>query len=302
MNYIKNQIIKSLSILDNCYVNFSVVVILILYCSLLFTNINAAGGVLYKSVIVRFIILLLISYLAHKDTNIAILLAIAYLISVKYMSISEKFDGMNTSLNYSNIPEGEMYETPSYEEQHEKMPDMMLSYEQPLEETVSFEQPLEETVSYEQPPSEERPDMYETPSYKQPREESPEMYETPSYEQPREEMPDIMESYDDLVRTQENNNVLQSNYRLNESYVSKSVASKFKNSNKKCVDNLFNTKNYVIADDCKPVATFQNEFNAQGMNYPSGFNLDDNKLGYELGQNNIENFDISEKLKSDNTN
>ena len=271
MNYIKNQIIKSLSILDNCYVNFSVVVILILYCSLLFTNINAAGGALYKSVIVRFIILLLISYLAHKDTNIAILLAIAYLISVKYMSISEKFDGMNTSLNYSNIPEGEMYETPSYGEQREEMPDMLPSYEQPPSEEMPDMLP-----SYEQPPSEEMP------SYEQPREEMP------SYKQPpSEEMPEIMENYDDLVGTQQNNNVLNSYYPPNEHYVSKSVSSKFKNSNKKCVDNLFNTKNYVIADDCRPVATFQNEFNAQGMNYPSGFNLDDNMLGYELGQHNI---------------
>lgn len=281
MNYIKNQIIKSLSILDNCYVNFSVVVILILYCSLLFTNINAAGGALYKSVIVRFIILLLISYLAHKDTNIAILLAIAYLISVKYMSISEKFDGMNTSLNYSNIPEEEMYETPSYEEQRKKMPDMMLSYEQPPPREEMYETP-----SFE----EESKGMNETPSYVQqpPREESAEMYETPSYEQPpSEERSDIMENYDDLVNTQQNNDVLESVYPPNEHYVSKSVASKFKNSNKKCVDNLFNTKNYVIADDCKPVATFQNEFNAQGMNYPSGFNLDNNMLGYELGQHNI---------------
>jgi hypothetical protein len=271
MTYIKNQIIKSLSILDNSYVNFSVVVILILYCSLLFTNINAAGGALYNSVIVRFIVLLLISYLAHKDTNIAILLAIAYLISVKYMSISEKFDGMNTSLNYSNIPEGEMYESPSYEQPHEEMPDMPF-YKQPHEEIPYM-------PSYEEPPREEMPSI-------------------PSYEQPREETYEIMENYDDIVRTQENNDVLESVYPPNEHYVSRTVASEFKNSNKKCVDNLLNTKNYVVADDCVPVATFENEFNAQGMNYPSGFNLDDNMLGYELGNHNIENFGVAEKLKS----
>ena len=288
MTYIKNQIIKSLSILDNSYVNFSVVVILILYCSLLFTNINAAGGALYNSVIVRFIVLLLISYLAHKDTNIAILLAIAYLISVKYMSISEKFDGMNTSLNYSNIPEGEMYESPSYEQPHEEM------HEPSMHEDTSMSEPSMSEPSMHEPSMHE-PSMHEPSMHEEPHEE---MHEMPSYEQPREESHEIMENYDDIVHTQANNDVLESVYPPNEHYVSKSVASEFKNSNKKCVDNLLNTKNYVVADDCKPVATFENEFNAQGMNYPSGFNLYDNMLGYELGDHNIENFGVAEKLKA----
>jgi hypothetical protein len=333
MTYIKNQIIKSLSILDNSYVNFSIVIILILYCSLLFTNINKAGGLLYNSVIVRFIVLLLISYLAHKDTNIAILLAIAYLISVKYMSISEKFDGMDTSLNYSNLTESEMNEMPSYEGSMQETNEMP-SYERSMQETnemPSYEgsmQEMNEMPSYEGSMQE----MNEMPSYEGSMQETNEMpsyersmqetNEMPSYEgsmQETNEMPsyegsmqetnegmnennyNIIENYDDLVKTQERNDVLNSVYPPRENYISRTISSEFKNSNKKCRENLKNTKNNVITKECNSVATFHNELNAQGMNYPSGFNIDDKMLGFKLEQNYMmENFDIAEKLKANN--
>jgi len=281
MTYIKNQIIKSLSILDNSYVNFSIVIILILYCSLLFTNINKAGGLLYNSVIVRFIVLLLISYLAHKDTNIAILLAIAYLISVKYMSISEKFDGMDTSLNYSNLTESEMNEMPSYEGSMQETNEMP-SYERSMQETnemPSYEGSMQETN--------------EMPSYEGSMQETNEGMNENNY--------NIIENYDDLVKTQERNDVLNSVYPPRENYISRTISSEFKNSNKKCRENLKNTKNNVITKECNSVATFHNELNAQGMNYPSGFNIDDKMLGFKLEQNYMmENFDIAEKLKANN--
>ena len=111
----------------------------------------------------------------------------------------------------------------------------------------------------------------------------------------------IIENYDDLVKTQERNDVLNSVYPPRENYISRTISSEFKNSNKKCRENLKNTKNNVITKECNSVATFHNELNAQGMNYPSGFNIDDKMLGFKLEQNYMmENFDIAEKLKANN--
>jgi len=82
MNNIKQTIIKSLSFLDNSQINLAIVIILILYCSQLFSNINNIIEILYKYDIVKFLVLLVIAFVAHKDTNIAILLAVSYAISI----------------------------------------------------------------------------------------------------------------------------------------------------------------------------------------------------------------------------
>jgi hypothetical protein len=82
MNNIKQTISKSLSFLDNTHINLSIIIILILYCSQLFLNINHSIEILYKYNVVKFLILLVIVFIANKDTNIAILLAISYVISL----------------------------------------------------------------------------------------------------------------------------------------------------------------------------------------------------------------------------
>jgi flagellar biosynthesis GTPase FlhF len=118
LNIIKKEIIKNLSFLDNSYVNFTIVVCLILYSSLLFTNINIAGGILHNNFLVRIIILLLISCLAFKDTNIAILLSIAYLISLRYIDMSEKFELSNMHNEDQQHHEEEHHEEEHHEEEH----------------------------------------------------------------------------------------------------------------------------------------------------------------------------------------
>jgi hypothetical protein len=91
MKNLKKVWMSSLSILDNSYVNTSICIILVLYCSTIFDNINAFIGNLYNYSIVKIIVLLLIVYISHKDTNIAILLAMSYLISISYMVNTENF-------------------------------------------------------------------------------------------------------------------------------------------------------------------------------------------------------------------
>jgi len=81
----------SLSFLDNNIVNAIIVIILVLYSSTIFDNINSYIGNLYNYSIIKIIVLLLIIYIAPKDTTIAILLAVSYLVSINYMINNENF-------------------------------------------------------------------------------------------------------------------------------------------------------------------------------------------------------------------
>ena len=84
---VKNAWAKSLSVLDNPYVNLTLVIVLILYASKMFGNINEVINGLYQYTFVKLLVLLIIVYVAPKDTNIAILLAISYVMSLKNMNM-----------------------------------------------------------------------------------------------------------------------------------------------------------------------------------------------------------------------
>ena len=89
MSELKNIIklwLNSLSILDNNYFNASIIIILVLYSSVIFENINIYVSELYNYSVIRLIILLLIIYIAPKDPTISILLGISYIISIYYMN------------------------------------------------------------------------------------------------------------------------------------------------------------------------------------------------------------------------
>jgi hypothetical protein len=74
----------SLSCMDNIYVKVVIYVVLILYSSTIFENINMYVGSLYKYSFVKIIILLLIVALSMKCPTMGILLAISYVISIIY--------------------------------------------------------------------------------------------------------------------------------------------------------------------------------------------------------------------------
>jgi len=82
----------SLSFMDNIYVKVVLYVVLILYSSTYFENINMYIGNLYKHYkFLNIIVLLLIVYLGRKCPVVGILLAISYVISLNYMSGKETF-------------------------------------------------------------------------------------------------------------------------------------------------------------------------------------------------------------------
>ena len=88
--------VSSLNFLDNYIVNAVIIIILFLYTSNIFTNINSFVGNLYNFSVVRLIVLLLIIYISPKSPTIGILLAISYILSVQY-SNNETFVSKNTS-------------------------------------------------------------------------------------------------------------------------------------------------------------------------------------------------------------
>ncbi len=91
MKSMKKFWINSLGFLDNSVINSIIVCILFLYASTIFENINHFVGDLYNFSLVKLLVLALIVYVAPKDTTIAILLAISYVISLNYMTVSENF-------------------------------------------------------------------------------------------------------------------------------------------------------------------------------------------------------------------
>jgi hypothetical protein len=91
MKSFKKAWFNSLSFLDNCTIHAVIVIILLLYSSTIFNNINSYVGNLYRSNIVKVIVLLLIVYVSPKDTMISVLLAISYMVSLSYMSNRENF-------------------------------------------------------------------------------------------------------------------------------------------------------------------------------------------------------------------
>jgi hypothetical protein len=88
---VKNAWAKSLSVLDNPYVNLTLVIVLILYSSKMFGNINEVINGLYQYTFIKLLVLLIIAYVAPKDTNIAILLAISYVMSLKNINMESFF-------------------------------------------------------------------------------------------------------------------------------------------------------------------------------------------------------------------
>jgi uncharacterized protein YneF (UPF0154 family) len=92
MTSIKKIWLDSLSFLDNIYIYASILIILFLYSTLIFENINNYIGKIYSYSVIRFIVLLLIIYVTQKNITLGIFLAISFLLTINNMPDQEKFD------------------------------------------------------------------------------------------------------------------------------------------------------------------------------------------------------------------
>ena len=83
---------RSVSWMDNLYVKVAIIVILILYSSTIFNNINIYVGSIYKNNFVKLVVLILIAWLAPKCPIVALLLAVSFVVSVIYSRSNEHFE------------------------------------------------------------------------------------------------------------------------------------------------------------------------------------------------------------------
>ena len=173
---------NSLSFLDNCIINSIIVIILVLYSSTIFDNINSFVGNIYNFSIIRLLVLLVIIYITPKSPTIGILLGISYIVSLSYMvnaeNISEKYSNKNKEHFFPLVNEN-----------------------------------------------------------------------------------DTSNSFDVKL----NNRAMNSRGNNEKDFVINNT-----NSQESCMQN-YTPKYETVSDVCNPTATFKNELNAQGLNFPEGF-------------------------------
>lgn len=97
----QNNGLYPLSFLDNNIINFIIKIILILYSSGIFENINIWVSKIFNYSIIRFLFILLIIYIGHKDISMAILFTLFYIVSLHYNRPKEDFGG-GLCTNYVN--------------------------------------------------------------------------------------------------------------------------------------------------------------------------------------------------------
>jgi hypothetical protein len=201
---------NSLSFLDNSIINSIIIIILVLYSSTIFDNINSFVGNIYNFSIVRLLVLLVIIYVSPKCPTIGILLGISYVISLSYMVNNENFT--------SPFPgfQGNEYNESVNEEQNNYKRNIMVNPSVPVKEQFF----------------------------------------------PLVNEDDTSKSFDMRLK---NTNV---NTRSNGSEEHRQSGSV--NVPDSCMQN-YTPRFEAVSDVCSPTATFKNELNAQGLNFPEGF-------------------------------
>ena len=104
---LKKLWMSSLSFLEHHVVYSIIVFIVVLYILGVFSGINSFIGGLYNFMVVKLIVILLIIWVAPKDPTLAILLALSYAVSLQHMASSENFvspvDGIDMSQAINNV-------------------------------------------------------------------------------------------------------------------------------------------------------------------------------------------------------
>ena len=237
---------SSLSCLDNTYVSSIIVFVLVLFLSGIFHNINMFFAGLHKMALFRILVILLVIYIFPKNHLIAILLLACYVLSQHNADVSKEMFATMTKPNGSQ----KMRQIPS--EEHR-----MVTSEEHRMATSEEHMPVKmvskgPTMSKKQEkmPSEESPILKRTIESFIPMSggvDSESTFSTPSKEKssshPKHNVPSSNLSQADCMK-------------------------------------LYTPHFESVGNVCQPTATFQNELNAQGLNYPEGF--DDVTIGSPL--------------------
>ena len=274
---------NSLSFLDNSIVQSVITIVLVLYCSTIFDNINSFIGNLYNFSIIKLIILLLIVYVSPKDITIAILLGLSYVISLSYMVNNEYFNefqpkigstgsagsaGYTENISVVITPGGKHGQPVSQPVIQNGMDQESESPRQAVPTTQTAQTTTPTTLAKEpQLPSARPPAPAAPPAAPAARPPTPLTTRPPLTARPPERFGNIMENFFPMQNTDVTSTYLNSNEHNNID------EEKYENINydKTC------HQNYVpmfesVGDVCSPTQTFKNEFNTQGLNFPEGYN------------------------------
>ena len=224
---------NSLKILDNQYVYCIIVVILFLYNSLLFININDFFSNIYKFGIIRVIVLLLILFTSQKSYLISLLLAMSYILSIYFdrekVHNTENFfnheedsapKGINDMINSNNALTYDSEEI----DQNKMINDQNM---------INSSNTVESFVAHEE-------------------------------EHKMHSEKNIPHGEEHMMKHQ---NVMESMTNMNEKNMMNNTLTETE-----CLQN-YKPKFDSVGNVCSPVATFNDEFNAQGLNYPIGYNV-----------------------------
>ena len=239
---------NSLKILDNEFVYWIIVIILFLYNTCIFMNINEFFSNMYEFGIVRVIVLLLILYVSQKSYLITLLLAMSYLLSIKFNK--ENFESMIN--NQDNLDNTE-HNRESNESVSQNNSEEMEKYNNMIDSSAMDFNTEDQKMGVDN-----------------------QIADKPS---------DELEGFNNLFTSRSMNlNADDQDIDVNKQFDNskmKETSSSDESSNS-MMDNTLNKteclQNYdpeheKVGDICKPVATFEGEYNTQGLNYPIGYNM-----------------------------
>ena len=240
---------NSLKFLDNEFVFWIIVIILFLYNTCIFMNINDFFSNMYEFGIVRVIILLLILYVSQKSYLIALLLAMSYLLSVKFNK--ENFESMMNSQDSMNNSE---YDGESDESIHHDNSEEMEKYNNMIDSSAMDFNAEDQKMGVDNQFADKTSDEMEGFNNN--------LFTSRSL--------DFNEEDQDMgVNNQFGDSKMKETFTSEES--SNSMMDNSLNRTE-CLQN-YDPEHQKVGDLCKPVATFEGEYNAQGLNYPIGYNM-----------------------------
>jgi ABC-type multidrug transport system fused ATPase/permease subunit len=249
---LKKMWMNSLSFLDNSMINSVIVIVLVLYCSTIFDNINSFVGNLYNFSIIKLIVLLLIIYVAPKDMTIALLLGLSYVISLSYMVNNEYF----TESHSKNISEEDIHQ--KIESHHEYI-------EQELESHLKNKKSKEYFFPLNNKNVNNRNVNSEDFSKKDKKEH---FFPLNNRNVNSEDFSkkDEKEHFFPLQHMNSADFNIKGDKEMNDNVMQEET-----NFDKSCMQ-TYTPMFESVGNVCSPTATFKNELNAQGLNFPEGFN------------------------------
>ena len=277
MKNLKKLWMSSLSFLEHNLVYSVIVFVIVIYTLGIFDGINSFIGGLYNYFIIRLIVILLIIWIAPKDPTLAILLALSYAVSLQYMSTSENFvapiqqeesvaknmlhhqnkmrleqfaaaqrDAMNTNVNSGKNVSNKNMDMNKRQIQEEAMMNSKKMNRQMQEEAMMNNKNMNKQMQEE------------------------------AMNNKRNNTKKNNEHFFPLTRNVQENFFPLMNAPQEQN---KNNTPNTPNKSNECMD-LYVPEYEAVGNVCSPVATFQGELNAQGLNSPSGF--DSSSVGSPL--------------------